>query len=66
MGYIQPSGSEVMGLVGVGMSARTKRRLSENPNGPTVFVAAFFLFPIVYHVRQEKSNVFLTKRGTFL
>ena len=62
METFQPSGSDVMGLWGVRIPARTKRRLSENPNGPTVFVAAFLLFVIVFHVRQEKSNVFVTKK----
>ena len=61
MGCIQLSGSEVMGLMGSGLSACTKRRLSENPGCPTVFVTAFFVFPILYHVREEKSNVFAPK-----
>ena len=66
MGFIRHSGSEVMGLMGSGLTAYTKRRLSENPGCPTVFVTAFFVFPKLYHVRAEKSNVFVTKSGLFL
>ena len=65
MGFTRRSGSEVMGLMGSGPAACTKRRLSEDPGCPTVFVAAFLVFPILYHVRAEKSNVFVTKNETF-
>ncbi len=41
--------------------AFTIRRLSENAPCRTVFVIAFSILPILYHVRREKSNVFLLK-----
>ena len=66
MGYIQPSGSEVMGLMGSGLPARTKCRLSENPGCPTVFVTAFSVFPILYHVPGKKSTMSARKSQMFL
>ena len=44
----------------------TNRQLSENLRFRTVFVTAFFVLPTLYHVRQQKSNVFLSKRHFFL
>ena len=51
------------GSVVSGFPAFTKRRLSGNPADGTVFVIAFFVWPILYHVHREKSNVFLKKDG---
>ena len=39
----------------------TNRQLSERALTRTVFVTAFFLLPILYHVHVKKSNVFLQK-----
>jgi len=43
------------------MRAFTKCRLSGNLLDRTVFVIAFSILPILYHVRGKKSNVFAGK-----
>ena len=49
------------GSDGVWLPALTNRWLSANRNCRTVFVTAFSILTILYHVRSKKSNVFMTK-----
>ena len=46
--------------------ARTCRQLSEKHTLLTVFVKAFGNMSILYHVRAQKSNVFLRRTKIFL
>ena len=46
------------GYTGNGLPSFTNRRLSENRVCRTVFVTAFSILLILYHVREKKSNVF--------
>ena len=49
------------GSYGIAPPLRTNQRLSENAICRTVFVTAFFVLSTLYHVRAQKSNVFLRK-----
>ena len=49
------------GSCGCILSSFTNRRLSERRRNRTVFVTAFFILSILYHVRDKKSNVFILK-----
>ena len=65
MGFIRHSGSEVMGLMGSGLTAYTKRRLSENPGCPTVFVTAFFCISKIVSCPRRKVKCFRDKERPF-
>jgi len=62
---IQPSGSEVMGLMGSGPAARTKRRFSEDPGCPTVFVTAFSCIADSVSCPRRKVKCFPAKEQSF-
>ena len=53
------------GSYGCILLPRTNRQLSGRTRFRTVFVTAFFVLPILYHVRVKKSNVFLAKMHNF-
>ena len=66
MGYTQLSGSEVMGLVGSLLSARTKCRLSGNKLPDRLRHSFSHYMDTVYHVRPKKSNVSASKNCVIL
>ena len=54
-----------MGLRGCILLPCTNRQLSGRVLTQTVFVTAFFVLPILYHVRGKKSNVFASENKNF-